>query len=652
MLDNRFVIGFCCAAVHEEPVKPFFKELVSRINIRNDSLLLVFHSFDSLYYHNPFSVGASSVFEAINYDMLDVMVVMKTNDNFGKYLAEICDNCHKHNVPVISVDDVFPGCFNITYCYGEAFSEIVEHVITVHGCKKIKHIAGLRDNDFSKTRIDACAEVMKRHGLVLEERDILYGEFWDGPTYKAMDAFFASGEELPDAFICANDSMAMAVCQKLAERGYSVPGDVIVTGFDGVEIEKYHSPRLTTAVRDNEAVIDALMKLLDSIKADNSLEPYTIPLCYNPVFSESCGCAAHDSAKNSRVLIDYVRNYSFVRGFEERMNKMGNKIAVDPSVENAREVMRNYTFGGTVICISEQFGIYTAAEADASEEELRVLSATPTDKMCVFLECLDNAGSSYEGTIFNRSEILPNLSERIPGNNVLMVLPLHSGRFVIGYFVTYYVGFETYLDQLYTFNMMANRCLEFVYTHEQMRFLNRKMEYMFTHDHLTGIYNRYGFYKNFKEDFSGVEYEDVFIASVDLNDMKYINDTFGHSEGDEALRITAKALTTASANTDEGVICSRFGGDEFVVIMLCRGDAKEKSEIFHKNFNAALEEFNNSSGKEYKVSASIGLSCASVSEIENIEELIELADVMMYNDKARHKRCPKNYNRKPAADDE
>lgn len=643
MLNNRFVIGFCCTAVHKEPTKPVFKELVSRINIRNDCFLLVFQCFDELYYHNSFTVGASSIFNVVNYDILDAMILMKTSDNQGKYLMEVCDKCHEHNIPVISIDEDFPGSFNISYLYGEAFSKIVEHVITVHGCKKIKHIAGLRDNDFSNTRIDACAEVMKKHGLTLDKKDILYGEFWDEPTYKVMDEFFASGEELPDAFICANDTMAIAVCNKLSEKGYSVPDDVIVTGFDGIEIEKYHSPRLTNAVRNNEDIVDEVIKLIDALKVDKKLKPYKVPLCYTPVFSESCGCKVHDSAKSSRVLTDYVRSYAYVRGYDEQMNKMGNKIAADPSVENAREIMRHFSFGGTIICVSEQYNIYTAAKPDASERELKVLSATPSDKMYVFVECVDKAERKCEGKAFNRSEIIPGLQENIPDNNILMILPIHSGRFTIGHMVTYYVGFDTFLDQLYTFNMTINRCLGVVYTHEQMRFLNRKMEYMFTHDHLTGIYNRYGFYKNFKEAFSKQEFEDVFIASVDLNDMKYINDTFGHSEGDEALRTTAKALTIASEKTDEGIICSRFGGDEFVVVMLCKGDSKEKSEIFHNNFKSALKELNNNSGKEYTVSASIGISCDSVSEVESIEELIELADVMMYNDKARHKRRPKNY---------
>ncbi len=482
---------------------------------------------------------------------------------------------------------------------------------------------------------------MARHGLTLEENDILYGEFWDIPTYKVMDEFFASGEELPDAFICANDSMAIAVCQKLTEKGYSLPEDVIVTGFDGIEIEKYHSPRLATAIRDTDFLVDEIFNIIHNIEKDKNIKPYTVPISYTPVFSESCGCKKRDSVKSTRVLTDYVRKYSFVRGYEETMNKMGNRIAFDPSVENAREVMRKHTFGQTVVCVYEQFKLFSEADATDSEDEIQHRAQEHTDKACVFIECVGDAERKCEGMTFSRSALLPDLYERIPENNILMVLPLYSASSPIGYFVTYYVEFDTYLDQLYTYNMMANRCLEVVRTHEHMRFLNRKMEYMFTHDHLTGIYNRYGFYKSFKADYSKSDCKDIFIASVDLNDMKLINDNYGHFEGDEALRITAEALSKGAEATDKGIICSRFGGDEFVVAMLCGGDAEEKSKAFHENFKNALAELNGSSGKSYKVSASIGVCSSPLDNVKTIEELIELADVMMYNDKARHKRRPK-----------
>lgn len=135
---------------------------------------------------------------------------------------------------------------------------------------------------------------------------------------------------------------------------------------------------------------------------------------------------------------------------------------------------------------------------------------------------------------------------------------------------------------------------------------------------------------------------DVFIVSADMNDMKYINDNFGHAEGDEALCMIARALSGASESVGGGVICSRFGGDEFVAAKICQGDAAEQAEKYRCGFAERLSEINAASGKEYQVQVGFGVYSASISGVESIDGLIELADRLMYSDKAKHKRHPRN----------
>lgn len=642
MLHNRFTIGFCCMAIHKEPVKTFLDNFVTRMEERSDFLLLMYHCFDNMASVISDSSNADSIFNAISYDVLDAMIIYQSDEHQNEIFKKICLNCNQRNIPVITLDIPFDNAFFVSFGYGEAFSRIVEHVITEHGCKKIKHMAGIKGNDFTQTRIDCCAEVMKKHGLEFSDNDVLYGEFWDYPTRVAMDGFFASGEELPDAFVCANDAMAMAVCSKLFEKGYKVPDDIIVTGFDGIELEKYHIPRLTTAIRNYDELSSTVMELIDKIRLNPGLEPYNTELPYTPVFSGTCGCDKDTFHGNGTIFTNFIQNFDYVSGFEERMNCMSNEIAINPTIENARRVLMEYSFGGIHICVSEEF---THFDGDG---EIAEITADPKDffpeKLTVLLACVDEDRRNIEGMTFSPSEIIPGFKDSIPGNNTLVITSLYTPHFVIGYFTGYYVlDTEIYNKQLYTYNMMVNRCLETVKLHEHMKALNNKMEFMFTHDQLTKIYNRYGFYKNFSAAFTahcGSD-KDIFIASVDLNDMKFINDTYGHSEGDEALRMTAAALIQAAEAVDERIICSRFGGDEFVVAMIGSGDSEEKSQLFRESFVFVLNMLNDESGKDYRVSASVGLSCSALDDIQSIEELIERADRMMYNDKARHKRRPK-----------
>ncbi len=641
MLHNRFTIGFCCMAMHKEPIKTFLDYFVNRIEKRDDCLLLIYHCFDDISSVISDSSNAASIFDAISYESIDVMVVYQSDEHQNDIFRDICRNCNERGIPVVSIDVPFDNAFFVSFGYGEAFSRIVEHVITEHNCRKIKHIAGIKGNDFTQTRIDACAQVMKKYGLEFSENDVMYGEFWDYPTRVAMDNFFASGEEMPDAFICANDSMAMSVCSKLSEKGYSVPEDVIVTGFDGIELEKYHIPRLATAKRDYDELADTIIEIIGKIRNDPDSEPYNTELSYTPVFSDSCGCGNNSLKESGALFTEFIKNYDYVLGHEERMNCMSNEIAFNPTLDNARKILREYSFSGTYLCVSDEFSCFEENVASSSISELN--KGYP-EKLTVLLACIDDDRYHIEGKSFSPAEILPEFKHIIPGNNTLVISSLYNPHFVIGYFTSYYVlPSDIYFKQLYTYNMMVNRCLETVRLHEHMTALNHKMEFMFTHDQLTKIYNRYGFYKNFSNAFTSHNdiSKDIFIASVDLNDMKFINDNFGHSEGDEALRMTANALIQAAEAVDERIICSRFGGDEFVVAMIGNGDSEEKSELFRESFVFALNILNDSSGKQYRVSASVGLSCSPLDDIQSIEELIERADRMMYTDKARHKRRPK-----------
>ncbi|MBQ8170616.1 MAG: GGDEF domain-containing protein [Oscillospiraceae bacterium] len=641
MVDGCLMVGFCCTTMQKEPIRPVVDALVDRFEAKEDYRMIVYHCFEDLYFDTPSNRGASSIFNMINLDMLDIMILMQSNEMQQPLFNKMADRCRKHNVPVISIDVPYGETFNISFGYGDAFGQIVEHVITEHGCKRIKHVAGQRNNDFSKTRIDSCREIMAKHGLVLEDNDIMYGEFWETPTYAVMDEFFASGEPLPDAFVCANDAMAMAVCHKLGEKGYKVPKDVVVTGFDGIEIEKYHNPRLTTAKRDINALADALLDMIAEIAADPTLKPYNRELCYTPVFSESCGCKARDSFIVSQFLSEYVRNYDYIRVYEETMNEMGNTISANATLDNAREMLRKYSFAATHVCVTDDYYRYFTEEHDKEELVFDFEDSYP-EKMHLLVDCSEDC--SDEGTSFPTSQILPNLMDHFDGKHTLYVIPLHSQEKVIGYYTMCHLGLDLCKNQMYTYTMMTNQCLETVRTHEYMSFLNKKLEFMFTHDHLTKIYNRYGFYKNFREDFAELasENKDVFIVSIDLNDMKTINDTYGHHAGDDALRITANALTGAAEKGDSEIICSRFGGDEFVVAKICTGDAKDQAERYRRNFDTVLAALNAASGNPYTVAVSIGIYCASLNAVDTVDELIELADRLMYNDKARHKRRPKN----------
>ena len=158
---------------------------------------------------------------------------------------------------------------------------------------------------------------------------------------------------------------------------------------------------------------------------------------------------------------------------------------------------------------------------------------------------------------------------------------------------------------------------------------------MYIRDYMTGIYNRRGFYENAQTliDTCNKNKHNIVIFSVDMDGMKLINDTYGHNEGDKAIIGVAHALRAISEN---GEICARFGGDEFIII----GEETDKdyAQRFVNALNEEIEYFNDSDlDRPYKVVVSCGYVSAKCSDNDDVYEKIRIADERMYIQKREHK---------------
>jgi diguanylate cyclase (GGDEF)-like protein/PAS domain S-box-containing protein len=144
-------------------------------------------------------------------------------------------------------------------------------------------------------------------------------------------------------------------------------------------------------------------------------------------------------------------------------------------------------------------------------------------------------------------------------------------------------------------------------------------------DPLTGTLNHAAIVEELRHLISkGAEGSPHAVAMIDVNDLKAINDTFGHPVGDEVL------ITVADALEAEGVLVGRYGGDEFVAIL--PGADREAAESYRQQVLAGLEDVNlqdPDTGARVPVAVSVGFAIYPA-EAERIEDLIKLADSAMY----------------------
>ena len=156
-----------------------------------------------------------------------------------------------------------------------------------------------------------------------------------------------------------------------------------------------------------------------------------------------------------------------------------------------------------------------------------------------------------------------------------------------------------------------------------------KLEYASTHDALTGLYNR----AYFNEELARLERSRQFpisVVIVDVDEMKVINDNYGHAAGDAQLQRTARVLSAAFRAEDTA---ARIGGDEFSVLL--PGTQTAVADRILARVRKTLASHNDDS-KEYPLSLSIGVSTANLGD--SLTQALKEADDRMYREKQGKKR--------------
>ncbi|MBQ9068765.1 MAG: GGDEF domain-containing protein [Eggerthellaceae bacterium] len=153
-------------------------------------------------------------------------------------------------------------------------------------------------------------------------------------------------------------------------------------------------------------------------------------------------------------------------------------------------------------------------------------------------------------------------------------------------------------------------------------------------DTLTGLNNRRRADRFLEDTIGTVGAQGPFyLFMLDIDNFKHINDTYGHLEGDKALKASAQAIAKTTGNL--GGFAARWGGDEFVVVV--RGSEADVPQRFEEELKANLAEAVEEQGLGYGLSASIGYTKCTSGESRPADLLSE-ADSMLYKNKAATKR--------------
>ena len=514
--------------------------------------------------------------------------------------------------PVICVRAEIPGFYNIIPDNRLLMYTIAKHVISKCKTKDIGFVTGRDDVDDSFARRQGFEDAMAEAGYKVSEKKIYHGNYWFDQGPQMADFFIKKNGKLPEAIICSNDYEALALCNELRKRGYTVPQDVMISGVDNVSEVQDYIPSITTVGISNDAFVDTAIEVLEDVLAGKPREletyvPETLILrestgdlfVERDVFAALCDLKAEVSVTN-----ESGREYVVISDlFEGALTKEdGKKVTLD--------LFRN---------IESVKSCYICRYREDNREVVGYF---------------ENKGESIIKDIpYPDNKIFPDELEK-NRKGMRLHFPLAYKNEIYGYMaMTVDTDIPAFLDFKVEYLLMkVGENMNKFELYEKLFGISDVMS-LYIKDPLTGILNRRGFEKRLSEKFDkeGRMKKPLAIVSIDMDNLKAVNDTYGHNSGDDAIVELAKCIDNA-LNSDEFV--ARMGGDEFEAVLVL-GEPGRVGK-FIRGVRNNMRTVNQSGKYPFEIGASIG-TC-DMTDWHGVGECMKKADKAMYLEKKAKKK--------------
>lgn len=608
MLKKYKIAAVCVSKIHEDTTREFLQAFNSHL-CKHGWRVFVYTTASDLYWETKSNQGEIAIFDLMHLECVDAVVIFGEKLLDTSVVDSICSRARENDIPILTINHPRNGCCNLSFDHEKGFEEIVRHLIRDHGIRKFHFMAGIRNNASSDSRKAVMFRVLQEEGVYFDESMVSYGDFWSIPTRLATEKLIAEGR-LPQAIVCANDTMAGNVCSVLANHGCKVPEDVVVTGYDGIDIIHYCVPKITSCICSSSTLAQKAADLL--LHAESSPLPDTVLIKPELILSESCGCMPAAPID----LVDYIsplyNQFNRYRNEEAKLNEISAHILRCSSIEEVKQHLQEDIFYD-MCCLLKKECINNTCNP------LRIhSSATFGDELYVLM----NTDREPESSVLPVQEIIPYLDDVLERQCPLVFIALHYVEIPLGYLCFHFnnTDRQNYLKISQTAAML-NTAIGGYRNMQYQRHLQDMLEDMYKYDSLTGLLNRNGFLRRYRQ-ISETRQSPRTLVLCDLDGLKYINDTFSHHEGDNAISVVGDALIDACG---EG-ICCRYGGDELIAVL----EGIHDPQKIRDKILQYLSRYNQSSGKPYSISASIGI-CSS--EDPDFEQMFAGADQLMYQDK-------------------
>lgn len=582
-----------------------------------------------------YDTGEAALIHLLEPSAFDGIVLMRStilNPIAVQYIDEFTKRALAMGIPTVSICYDMNTVHSLHFDESLSIRELVDHFIEKHGCQRVAYLSGPLNNGVARTRLQNYLQAMKAHGITPDDSMICYGHFMRTDGEPAAQFFTGNGAPLPDAVICANDEMAMGLYEALDARGICVPKQVAISGIDCTPEAMVHAPTMTSVDFNKEELGRKAMRTLDAVIHGKEM-PMLQPIKTTVHYGQSCGCG-RVTAKQQKAYISHLyKNEQAVERNFVRLRDISAAFSGTEDYNSLRTTLlrfaQKWELRSLFVFVGENSikpPLDSANLMDASKNPVLPGLQGPAPVRMVFSYL---QGRVFEEEVLPSSQILP---EQIAALGEDMVMSaLHSRSNIYGYALFDVEHVSEFILQ--SFTCMLGGTLENMTMHATVQTYAKALERMYMRDPLTNLLNRRGYGRSANALFEKALYErrELMVVSTDMDHLKHINDTYGHHEGDEAIKAMAACLSATVRPHD---VCTHLSGDEFMVIATDR-DSKQML-AFMADVQARIDAYNAASGKPYKLSASLG-GCAYVPDPhEDLEHMTIQADNAMYAVKKLH----------------
>lgn len=647
-------IGLILHNIHEEYCVELIKGVERFCNEQNYQLIL-FPINAKLSEEFGFEYRHHAIKELINKNNIDGAIFSSgalcsyiEKDEFKKDLDRITP------LPIVNIGLEISGYSYVSSNTNTAFKNNITHLITKHKKSKFLLLTSHNSNYDSAERKKCFYEVIEKFNIPKESVKEINAEFNRGKAKEKISIYLEKNGLDFECIICLNDSMAFGAIEYLTEKNYSIPNDIIVTGFDNSIRATFSIPTLSTIDPQISKQGFEAGKIINKLFLANSGPSYAI-VDAKEKYRVSCGCIS----KNN-LFDDYIDNNNQIKQFSK--DDIYKIVHLHPQSAN-QELYILHRLIQSSLTVANQDQLFKLMPNYIKHSSLKGIAIFSYEKPIKYLSTRKNFNMpkkvkrifSYEidNNILNLDiEYFNPLTNAIPNKTFkkeykkLIIYSLFEGNYQYGYIVATlgdkdFLFYEVLLEHFgkeitsaikLSYEQIANSKLESKNT--KLIKHSSKLDTLSITDELTQIYNRRGFMslatKSIKiavnNNRSGM------IIFCDMDGLKIINDTYGHESGDKAIIMQTEILQESIRSTD---IIGRLGGDEFAIA--AEGMTQEGFEKFKKKIIEKTKIVNKKYNEKFEVSMSLGAAEYSKDNFD-IDKLLSIADKELYKEKAiKHK---------------